>query len=178
MDWEPNIDAVVYFCDEILPRLRYEIPNLIFQIVGRSPHLKVKRLASDFVQVTGTVPSVHEYLREATVVVVPLRIGGGTRLKIFEAMAMGKAVVSTSIGAEGLDVERGHDLMIADDPSDFADCVLRLLRDHKLRQSYEQAAFKVAMCHDWSRIAQMFAVVLQNTIERFGATALFEKMPI
>jgi polysaccharide biosynthesis protein PslH len=176
MDWEPNIDAVAYFCEQILPRLRSEIPNLTFQIVGRNPHSKVKRLAGDFVHVTGSVPSITEYLREAAVVVVPLRIGGGTRLKIFEAMAMGKAVVSTSIGAEGLDVQSGRDLIIADDPSGFANAVLRLLRDHELRQSYQHSAFQVAMRHDWSHIAQMFAAVLQDTIDNFKPTAVSKEM--
>jgi polysaccharide biosynthesis protein PslH len=169
MDWEPNIDAVIYFCEQILPRLRSEIPNLIFQVVGRNPHLKVKRLASEFVQVTGTVSSVTEYLREATVVVVPLRIGGGTRLKLFEAMAMGKAIVSTSIGAEGLELESGRDLMVADAPSAFADAVLRLLRDGGMRRNYEEAAFNFARCHDWSSVTQVFAAVLQSTIQSFKA---------
>src|SRR3974390_3300615 len=87
MDWEPNIDAVTYFCSEILPLIKQALPSAVFQIVGRTPHPRVRRLASSSVQVTGTVPSVEDYLREATVVVVPLRAGGGTRLKIFEAMA-------------------------------------------------------------------------------------------
>ena len=104
MDWEPNIDAVEYFCREIWPIVLAAYPNARFQIVGRSPHPRVQRLASASVEVTGTVPSVTDYLRAATVVIVPLRIGGGTRLKIFEAMAMAKAMVSTTIGAEGLDV--------------------------------------------------------------------------
>src|SRR5262249_29959687 len=95
MDWEPHIDCVLYFCREIFPQVRAQFPNAIFQIVGRNPYPQVRQLASDSVEVTGTVPSVAEYLREATMVVVPLRIGGGTRLKIFEAMAMGKAVIST-----------------------------------------------------------------------------------
>ena len=129
MDWEPNIDAVDYFCREIFPRVRAEFPAAVFQIVGRNPHARVKQLASPSVQVTGTVPSVAEYLRDATVVVVPLRIGGGTRLKIFEAMAMGKAVISTSIGAEGLDVESGRDLMLADDAASIAQAINLLLRD-------------------------------------------------
>jgi glycosyltransferase involved in cell wall biosynthesis len=176
MDWEPNIDAVGYFCEQILPRLRSEIPNLIFQIVGRNPHPRVKRLATKFVQVTGSVPSVTEYLRDAAVVVVPLRIGGGTRLKIFEAMAMGKAIVSSSIGAEGLEVQSGRDLIIADDPSGFADAVLGLVRDRGIRRSYEEAAFKVAACHDWSRIAQLFAAVLQSTIEAFKVNSLREEL--
>jgi len=85
MDWEPNIDGVSYFCKEILPRVQNEFPNVVFQIVGKNPPAKARRLVCASVEVTGTVPSVEEYLRNAALVVVPLRIGGGTRLKILEA---------------------------------------------------------------------------------------------
>ena len=162
MDWEPNIDAVDYFCSEIWPAIRKEFPDAIFQIVGRNPFPKVQRLASESVQVTGTVPSVAEYLERASVVIVPLRIGGGTRLKIFEAMAMGKALVSTSIGAEGLDVESGRDLLLADDSSSFADAVILLLRDAAIRRRLEQAAVQLAAQYDWSRVVKQFAEVLSK----------------
>ncbi|MHB8216804.1 MAG: glycosyltransferase family 4 protein [Candidatus Sulfotelmatobacter sp.] len=162
MDWEPNLDAVAHFCQDIFPRVRSEFPSAIFQIVGRNPHSRVKQLASDNVQVTGTVPSVADYLRDATVVVVPLRIGGGTRLKIFEAMAMGKAMVSTSIGAEGLDVESGRDLILADDATAFAEAIASLLRDARLRGQYERAAAILAAQYDWSNIVHRFAEVLQK----------------
>jgi glycosyltransferase involved in cell wall biosynthesis len=168
MDWEPNLDAVTYFCLDVFPRVRAEYPAALFQIVGRNPHPRVQQLASEHVQVTGTVPSVAEYLRDATLVIVPLRIGGGTRLKIFEAMAMGKALVSTSIGAEGLDVQSGRDLILADDPAAFADAILSLIRDASLRQQYERAAATLAAQYDWSRIVQRFAEVLQKA-SRSGA---------
>jgi glycosyltransferase involved in cell wall biosynthesis len=160
MDWEPNTDAVDYFCHQIWPRIHAEFPNAIFQIVGRNPHSSVRRLASESVEITGTVPSVADYLRDASVVVVPLRIGGGTRLKIFEAMAMGKALVSTSIGAEGLAVHSGRDLILADEASEFADSILMLLRDSDVRRKYELAAVQLASQFDWSRIVQQFAEVL------------------
>jgi glycosyltransferase involved in cell wall biosynthesis len=162
MDWEPNIDAVVYFCQESFPAIRAEFPSAVFQIVGRNPHAHVRELASQSVEVTGTVPSVVEYLRAATLVVVPLRIGGGTRLKIFEAMAMGKAVVSTSIGAEGLDVKNGRDLILADDATSLAQSIILLLRDSALRRRYEEAAERLAAQYDWSNIAQHFAQILQE----------------
>jgi glycosyltransferase involved in cell wall biosynthesis len=114
------------------------------------------------VHVTGTVPSVAEYLEKASVVIVPLRIGGGTRLKIFEAMAMGKALVSTSIGAEGLEVESGRDLLLADNDSSFADAVLLLLRDAAIRRRIEQSAVQLAAQYDWSRVVKQFAEVLHN----------------
>lgn len=162
MDWEPNIDAVEYFCGQIWPRVLAEFPEAIFQIVGRHPFAKVQRLASKSVEVTGTVPSVMDYLRDATVVVVPLRIGGGTRLKIYEAMAMGKALVSTSIGAEGLTFQNGRDLLLADDASSFAEALLLLLRDAQARRRFELAAAQLAAQFDWSVVAGQFADVLQR----------------
>jgi len=172
MDWEPNIDAVKYFCREIWPKVLNIFPDARFQIVGRSPHASVQRLASASVEVTGTVPSVADYLRSATVVVVPLRIGGGTRLKIFEAMAMGKALVSTTIGAEGLNVTSGRNVLIADDARSFADSILQLLRDPKLRKMYEGEAAALAARYDWSQIARRFAEVLQE------ATRAGQKRPV
>jgi glycosyltransferase involved in cell wall biosynthesis len=173
MDWEPNIDAVEYFCREIWPVVLSAHADARFQIVGRNPHSRVRRLASASVEVTGTVPSVSDYLRSATVVIVPLRIGGGTRLKIFEAMAMAKAMVSTSIGAEGLDVTHGRDLLIADDAASFAAAILQLLRDPELRRRCEQNAAALAARFDWSQIARRFAEVLREAATDFrsGKTA-------
>jgi polysaccharide biosynthesis protein PslH len=162
MDWEPNIDCVIYFSRDIFPRIRAQFPSAIFQIVGRNPHSSVRQLASNSVEVTGTVPSVSEYLRAATLIVVPLRIGGGTRLKVFEAMATGKAVVSTSIGAEGLAVQNGRDLILADDATAFADAILLLLRDADARRRLEVAAHQLAIQYDWSNIARQFSGVLQG----------------
>jgi polysaccharide biosynthesis protein PslH len=169
MDWEPNIDAMEYFCREIWPAVLAAVPDARFQIVGRNPHPRVQRLASLSVEVTGTVASVTDYLRAATVVIVPLRIGGGTRLKIFEAMAMAKAMVSTSIGAEGLDVTNGRDLLIADDAPAFASSILQLLRDPESRRTYEQNAATLAARFDWSQIARRFADVLQEVSSSFRA---------
>ena len=162
MDWEPNIDAVEYFCRDIWPGVLGQFPQARFEIVGRNPSPRVQRLASPSVIVTGTVPSVTDHLRNATVVVVPLRIGGGTRLKIFEAMAMAKAMVSTSIGAEGLAVTHGRDLLLADDGASFVAAMLQLMRDPALRRNYENAAAKLAEQYDWSHIARRFAEVLQD----------------
>jgi glycosyltransferase involved in cell wall biosynthesis len=160
MDWEPNIDAAEYFCKEIWPRIKKAYPDAKFQLIGRSPHTRVRRLATESITVTGTVPSVTDFLRDATVIVVPLRVGGGTRLKIYEAMAMGKAVVSTTIGAEGLNVQSGRDLILADEPVAFADSVLALLRDAELRRRYEVAAAASASRFDWARISERFNDIL------------------
>jgi polysaccharide biosynthesis protein PslH len=164
MDWEPNIDAVEYFCRDIFPSILAQFPDARFQIAGRNPYPRVKKLASASVEVTGTVPSVAEYLRNATVVIVPLRIGGGTRLKIFEAMAMKKALVSTSIGAEGLDVTSGKDCLLADDAQTFAAAILAVLRDPALRRTYEDNAAALAARYDWSQIARRFADALGEAV--------------
>ena len=168
MDWEPNIDAMEYFCWDIWPAVLAAYPRARFQIVGRHPHHKVRRLASSSVEVTGTVSSVSDHLRNATLVVVPLRIGGGTRLKIYEAMAMGKAVVSTSIGAEGLDVQDGRDLVLADEPGSFSESIIQLLRDAGLRHKYERAGAELVAGYDWSVIARQFATVLSGVVADFA----------
>jgi sugar transferase (PEP-CTERM/EpsH1 system associated) len=161
MDWEPNIDAVEYFCKEVWPAIQARVPDARFRIVGRNPDRRVQKYASSSVEVTGSVPSVVEHLRQAAVVIVPLRIGGGTRLKIYEAMAAGKAVVSTSVGAEGLDVHHGRDIVLADQAGEFADAVTMLLEDRELRARYERAAAALAAQYDWSAIGDRFSHVLE-----------------
>jgi glycosyltransferase involved in cell wall biosynthesis len=165
MDWLPNEDAMVYFCREILPRIRQAEPAASLSIVGRAPTPGVRKLAEDHgVQVTGRVDDVRPHVAEASVYVVPLRIGGGTRLKIFEAMSMGKAVVSTAIGAEGLPVSDGHDIVISDDPARFADAVVRLMRDAQQRTALEHAARRLMVDHyDWSAVAEDFDDALAGT---------------
>jgi polysaccharide biosynthesis protein PslH len=165
MDWEPNIDAMEFFCAQVWPKVLAEFPDAVFQIVGRTPLARVQRLASNSVVVTGSVPSVIDYLRDATIVVVPLRVGGGTRLKIYEAMAMGKALISTSIGAEGLTFQSGRDLLLADDAASFAAAILLLLRDNQLRWKLEQAAAQLASQFDWSLIARQFRDVLEKVLD-------------
>jgi glycosyltransferase involved in cell wall biosynthesis len=163
MDWEPNIDAVEYFCETVWPDVVAKVPNARFRIVGRNPNTRVRRLERATVEVTGSVPSVVSHLKDATVVVVPLRIGGGTRLKIYEAMAAGKAVVSTAIGAEGLDVNPGKDIWIADEPREIAQAVIRLLGDTQLRQNFGRAAAEQAARFDWSVVVGTFRKVLCKT---------------
>jgi len=154
MDWAPNIDAVEYFCEQIWPRVLRQIPNARFRIVGRSPDKRVRALACTSVEVTGSVPSVLDHLKDATVVVVPLRAGSGTRIKIYEGMAMGKAIVSTTIGAEGLEVRHGHDLILADEPESFAKNVVMLVKNERARQAIEARAAETAQRHDWSYVTK------------------------
>jgi polysaccharide biosynthesis protein PslH len=163
MDWEANVDGIEYFCREIWPKILCEIPRATLQIVGREPGTRINNLKSSSIEVTGTVPSILAYLERAATVIVPLRIGGGTRLKIYEAMAMGKAIVSTSIGAEGLDVHPGRDIMLADTPGEFAGSVIRFLKDEPLRWQYGDEAAKTAAQYDWSVIARKFEDVLVKT---------------
>jgi len=154
MDWLPNEDAMAYFCREILPIVRAEEPEVQLSIVGRAPTPAVQRLADAHIEVTGRVDDVRPYMQDAAVYVVPLRIGGGTRLKIFEAMAMGKAVVSTTVGAEGLPVTSGEHVMLADEPRSFARAVVRLLRDVERRRQLERAARELVVeQYDWSAVS-------------------------
>ena len=135
MDWYPNEDAVAFFADEVLPQIQAKVSNVQFSIVGGNPSARVQKLAErEGVVVTGRVPEIKPYFAEATVFVVPLRIGSGTRLKILEALAMGKAIVSTTVGAEGLDLKDSAEIFIADEPIAFADAVTRILTDASLRR--------------------------------------------
>jgi glycosyltransferase involved in cell wall biosynthesis len=158
MDWLPNEDGMLYFVREILPLVRRAEPSATLSIIGRTPTPAVKRLADEpGIEVTGRVDDVRPHVAAGSVYVVPLRIGGGTRLKIFEAMAMGKAVVSTTVGAEGLPVTPGQDILIEDDPQRFADAVVSLMRDPARRQRIEEAARAVVVArYDWSAVASDF----------------------
>jgi glycosyltransferase involved in cell wall biosynthesis len=166
MDWEANVDGVEYFHREVWPRVRAAVPDARFRIVGRNPSPRVLRLAEDpSVEVVGQVPTVVPHLRAAAVFVVPLRIGGGTRLKIYEAMAAGRAVVSTSVGAEGLEFSDGRDLLLADTPDAFAKAVTMLLLDRDRRRGIEHAASAQAARFDWPVVVRHFEDSLRQTIE-------------
>ena len=156
MDWYPNEDAVAFFADEVLPRIQEKVPDVAFSIVGGNPSARVQKLAArDGVIVTGRVSEIKPYFAEATVFVVPLRIGSGTRLKILEALAMGKAIVSTTVGAEGLDLKDGAEIFIADEPTAFADAVTRLLTDAQLRRRIgENGRSRVEQDYDWRSIGE------------------------
>ena len=164
MDWLPNEDGMLYFVRDILPRIRQAEPGATLSIIGRSPTPAVRRLAEEKgVEVTGRVDDVRPHVAAGSVYIVPLRIGGGTRLKIFEAMGMAKAVVSTTVGAEGLPVSHGTDILIADDPSAFADAAIRLIRDQGERERIEQAARRLVVeRYDWSAVAQDFETALSR----------------
>ena len=162
MDWLPNEDGMTYFCREILPKIRQSEPEATLSIIGRAPTPAVRKLAEiPGVEVTGRVDDVRPHIARGAVYVVPLRIGGGTRLKIFEAMSMAKAVVSTTVGAEGLPVTSGRDIDIADEPSRFAHAVVHLIRDTEARRAIETAARRLVVeRYDWSAVANDFEEAL------------------
>ncbi len=160
MNYEPCIDAARRFAMEILPRIRRRIDGATFRIVGREPSRAVRRLRGESVDVTGAVKEVAPWYEKCAACVVPLRAGGGTRLKILEAMALGRPVVSTSIGAEGLDVRHGEHLLIGDDDESFAGEAVRAARGgDEIAGMIERARRLVASKYDWDGIA-----VRQNRI--------------
>jgi sugar transferase (PEP-CTERM/EpsH1 system associated) len=158
MDWYPNEDAILYFIDAILPSIRREVPETSLTVVGRNPSARLRAAAAAAgVQVTGTVGDVRPYVDEAAVSVVPLRVGGGTRLKIFEGLAMAKAVVSTTVGSEGLPLVAGTHFLQADDPAEFARTVVSLLRDPARRQALGAAGRRLVVeRYSWAHVARQF----------------------
>ena len=162
MDWPANVDGVDFFCREVWQQVKTAVPEAKFYIVGRNPPPRITKLASDSIVVTGRVESVMPFIRKAAVFIVPLRIGGGTRLKIYEAMAAGKAVVSTSVGAEGLDFHDGEDILIADEADKFASDVVELLVNKDRRIKLGGSAAKLAAQYDWATIAKRFEEILRK----------------
>lgn len=167
MDWYPNEDAILHFVDAILPLIRREAPDVRLSVVGRNPSPSLRAVATRAgVHVTGTVDDVRPFVRAASVYVVPLRVGGGTRLKIFEALAMGKAVVSTSVGAEGLPLVAGEHFLSADDPAAFAQSVLKLMRDPQAREGLGLAGRRlVAARYSWGEVGRRFESELSEAID-------------
>jgi len=159
MDWLPNQDAIEYFTAEIMPLIKQRVPDVTLTVVGRNPYPALIELSKrdSAVIVTGRVDDVRPYMERASVYVVPLRIGGGTRLKIFEAMAMERPLVSTTIGAEGLPLTNEVELLVADTPETFAAAVVRVLSDETLRTTLAQQAAKLVRTQfGWNRVADRF----------------------
>ncbi|MDB6147274.1 MAG: hypothetical protein JWO45_938 [Spartobacteria bacterium] len=147
MDWPPNAKAARHLVHEIMPLVWEKIPEAKCFLVGRNPDAEVQILASDRVVVTGRVPSVREYYDRAPVMVVPIQGVGGVKIKLIDAMAAGKAVVTTSAGAAGLNVIHGKHLLIADTPGDFANAVVRLLENREERQKLEERSRRFVAEH-------------------------------
>lgn len=154
MDYHANIDGVISFCRAVWPRLRECRPDLVFTIVGRDPTPAVRDLASlSGIEVTGTVDDVRPYYHEALASVVPLKVGGGSRLKILEAMAAGVPVVSSTLGAEGLNVHNEKDILIADSDDSMIEAVVRIIEDNELRSQLVNAGRELVFNeYDWSTL--------------------------
>ena len=167
MDYHANIGAVRYFATEVWPALHREVPTAVFTIVGRNPPDKVLELRSrPGVEVTGTVADVLPYYREAFAVVVPLQVAGGTRLKILEAMAAGVPVVSTTLGAEGLGIQSGVHLEIADTPGDFCTRVGELSRNHQRWRQISTAGRKLVEArYHWDIIGSSLAATYMDLLK-------------
>jgi sugar transferase (PEP-CTERM/EpsH1 system associated) len=162
MDWMPNQDAINHMVAEILPRIRERVPSVTLTVVGRNPPPAIRALADEypFVTVTGSVPDVRPYLARGAVFVVPMRVGGGTRLKIYEAMAMGCPVVSTTIGAEGLPLSNGDTIILADDPASFADEVVALLDAPDTAVALADRAERLVRSEfGWATVAERFGAI-------------------
>jgi len=166
MDFRPNVDAVLWFVESVLPLIQRQVPGVRFYVVGQSPLPRVRALAANpAVIVTGRVPDVRPYIAGAAVYVVPLRIGGGSRLKVLEALAMGRAVVSTSLGCEGYPLVADRELVVADEPTDFARAVIALLRDPGRRAELGEAGQRFAAeRYDWSVIAPLLEEAYHHVV--------------
>jgi len=162
MDFRPNVDGALWFAAEVWPRIRAALPEAHIYIVGRHPHQRLDVLREmPGVVITGSVPDTRPYINAATVYVVPLLIGGGTRLKLLEATSMGKAIVSTPLGAEGF-VRPEDAMLLADDPTAFAEACVRLARDAAARAQWEARARAYAHAYDWNVLLPPLLARLQQ----------------
>ena len=166
MDWAANVDGVEFFIDQVWPRVQQARPDARFVVVGRNPPpaLLARAGAGSGITFTGFVDDVRPHVAAGTAVVIPLRVGGGTRIKVFEAMAMGRPIVSTALGAEGLDVVAGEHLLIADSAADQAAALLRLFDDADLRQRIASAARSLVERHfGHQAVARVFEDICLDT---------------
>lgn len=170
MDWYPNEDGILDFIDSTLPLVRRDIPDASLTVVGRNPTMRLRSAAARAgVQITGTVQDVRPFVADAAVFVVPLRVGGGTRLKILEALAMGKSVVATTIGAEGLPLTNGEHFIAADAPPDFARALVSLLREPARRKALGDAGRQlVEQHHSWAQVAAHFEQLCKEVVGHAG----------
>jgi glycosyltransferase involved in cell wall biosynthesis len=165
LSYVPNVDGVIHFVQAIWPRIAAAHPEVRCKIIGGQAPPSLNALAGPRVELTGFVPDLRPHLAAAAAVIVPLRLGGGTRLKIVEAMAMGKAIVSTTLGAEGIEAVRGRDLLIEDEPAAFAEAVNRLLAEPNLAARIGRSARQLAVeRYAWSGAARALEDFYRRTI--------------
>ncbi|MDF1513019.1 MAG: glycosyltransferase [Anaerolineae bacterium] len=152
MNFRPNVDGVIWFAQHVWPMIRQELPDAHFYVVGRHPHPRLNALAeTPGMMITGGVPETRDYIHAAAVYVVPLLVGGGTRLKILESTAMAKAVVATSLGAEGF-TRPEQAMILADTPDTFASACIRLAKDVQEREAWGSRASVFARSYDWANL--------------------------
>lgn len=167
MDYRPNVDAVLWFVAEVWPQIRRERPSTTFTIVGQKPHARLERLRDEpGITLTGWVERVEPYLAGAKVFILPFRVGSGTRLKLIEAMAAGRALVSTAVGAEGFPVEHNRELLLEDDAVEMGTAVLHLLTHPEERQRLGRAAQQFAQQYDWRVVVPQFLAIYQKLFPR------------
>ena len=166
MDWEANVDGIRFYIDEVWPRVRAQVPNAQLRVVGKNPPPSLVQRNVPGVSCTGFVDDVRDHARDAQAFVIPLRVGGGTRIKAFEAMAMGLPVVSTTIGIEGLDVDHGTHFLRADGAEALADATLKLIADGTLRLKLSRAARELVEDRFGHRVAaDVFGRILVEAAE-------------
>jgi glycosyltransferase involved in cell wall biosynthesis len=173
LSYKANFDAMEYFLREIFPLIRAQEPAIKLLITGKVEGVPVERLPNqEGVIFTGYLADIRPALAQSSVSIVPLRLGGGTRLKVLEAFAIGTPVVTTSKGAEGLDVVPNRDLLIADEPAEFATAVLRLLQNPALRESLSRKGQQtVKNKYDWQMIGQQFNNFIETVAVKHSAKA-------
>lgn len=164
MDYRPNIDAVLWFAHKVYPLIQQRVPQICFYVVGRRPHSRLDALRDlPGIVITGDVPDTRPYIRAASVYVIPLLSGGGTRFKVLEAMAMQCPIVSTFMGCDGFPVVSGRDVLLADEPEAFARHIVELLGDERQRRALGEAGLRFAWRYDWSEIVPLLEQVYQQT---------------
>ncbi len=163
----PNEEGVLYFLREVFPLIKEQHPQFRFTVVGGKPPMSIVQLQSEAVQVTGYVNDVRPFMWESSVFVVPLRMGGGTRFKIVEAFAAGIPVVSTRLGAEGIPVEDGRELLLADTPAELAAAVVRVLENPGLAEELVRAGRDYVRRHfDWAVIGTKLNATLAGVVKK------------
>lgn len=168
MDWLPNEDAILFFLRDILPQVQHHFPDVTLTVVGRNPSPALQSVVNEYPQVrlTDWVEDTRPYIAESSLYIVPIRIGGGTRMKIFEAMAMSKAILSTPIGAEGLPVTNGDNIVLACEAADLARRIVELLADDARRQSLGATARRFVAKHfAWPSVADVFEHICRDTAD-------------
>ncbi len=173
ISYYPNTEGILWFYKNIWPLIIAKNPEATFCIAGKSPPPEVQAIADSdsAVTATGMVDDMRDYYQKAAVVVVPLRVGGGTRLKILEGMSMSKAIVSTSVGAEGIEHTDGSDILLKDTPEDFSDAVVAVMNDASLRQKLEQGGRNLVEAkYDWRAVTDKLSDVFEQAVDKHQAS--------